>query len=80
MSLLEELAQKHYITLELGVQSLHDPTLEWFKRAGDRKGGFQGHFSYAAKVTARGGLNGGSANLGKFVGKVFTLAGQLDEA
>jgi radical SAM protein (TIGR01212 family) len=36
IELLEELAQKAYISLELGVQSFEDPTLEWLTRGHDR--------------------------------------------
>lgn len=32
IELLEELAQKHYVSLELGVQSFEEPTLEWLVR------------------------------------------------
>ena len=32
LDLLEELARKHYVSLELGVQSFEDPTLEWLTR------------------------------------------------
>jgi radical SAM protein (TIGR01212 family) len=32
IALLEELAQKHYVSLELGIQSFEDPTLEWLER------------------------------------------------
>ncbi len=32
IDLLEEIAQKTYVSLELGVQSLEDPTLEWLTR------------------------------------------------
>ncbi|MDR3606481.1 MAG: TIGR01212 family radical SAM protein [Oligoflexia bacterium] len=32
IDLLEELAQKTYVSLELGVQSFEDPTLEWLAR------------------------------------------------
>lgn len=32
IDLLQELAQKHYVSLELGVQSFEDPTLEWLAR------------------------------------------------
>ncbi len=35
IELLEELAQKHYVSLELGVQSFEVPTLEWFIRGHD---------------------------------------------
>lgn len=35
IELLEELAEKHYVSLELGVQSFEDPTLEWFVRGHD---------------------------------------------
>lgn len=35
LELLEELAQKSYISLELGVQSFEDPTLEWLNRGHD---------------------------------------------
>lgn len=35
IELLEELAQKHYVSLELGVQSFENPTLEWFIRGHD---------------------------------------------
>ena len=35
IELLEELAQKHYISLELGVQSLEDKTLLWLERGHD---------------------------------------------
>ncbi len=37
VELLEELAQKTYISLELGIQSFEDPTLEWLTRGHDRK-------------------------------------------
>ncbi len=36
LDLLEELAQTHYISLELGVQSFVDPTLLWLKRGHDK--------------------------------------------
>jgi uncharacterized protein len=32
IDLLEELAQKYYVSLELGIQSFEDATLEWFIR------------------------------------------------
>ncbi len=35
IDLLEELAQKHYVSLELGVQSFENPTLEWLTRGHD---------------------------------------------
>ncbi|MFZ9596338.1 MAG: TIGR01212 family radical SAM protein [Bdellovibrionia bacterium] len=35
--LLEELAQKTYVSLELGVQSFEEATLEWLDRGHDRK-------------------------------------------
>lgn len=35
IDLLEELAQKHYVSLELGVQSFEDPSLEWLARGHD---------------------------------------------
>jgi radical SAM protein (TIGR01212 family) len=35
IELLEELAGKHYVSLELGVQSFENPTLEWFIRGHD---------------------------------------------
>ncbi len=35
IDLLEELAQKHYVSLELGIQSFESPTLEWFIRGHD---------------------------------------------
>ncbi len=35
IELLEELAKKHYVSLELGVQSFENPTLEWFIRGHD---------------------------------------------
>ncbi len=35
IELLEELAQKYYVSLELGVQSFENPTLEWFIRGHD---------------------------------------------
>lgn len=35
IELLEELAQKHYVSLELGIQSFESPTLEWFIRGHD---------------------------------------------
>lgn len=35
IDLIEELAQKHYVSLELGVQSFEDATLEWFIRGHD---------------------------------------------
>ncbi len=35
IELLEELAQTHYVSLELGVQSFEDPTLEWLTRGHD---------------------------------------------
>jgi radical SAM protein (TIGR01212 family) len=35
IELLEELAQKHYVSLELGVQSFENPTLEWLTRGHD---------------------------------------------
>lgn len=36
IDLLEELAQKSYVSLELGVQSFENPTLEWLTRGHDR--------------------------------------------
>lgn len=36
IDLLEELGQKHHVTLELGVQSFENPTLEWLDRGHDR--------------------------------------------
>jgi radical SAM protein (TIGR01212 family) len=36
IELLEELAQKTYVSLELGVQSFEDPTLQWLCRGHDR--------------------------------------------
>jgi radical SAM protein (TIGR01212 family) len=36
LDLLEELAREHYVSLELGVQSFHDPTLLWLERGHDR--------------------------------------------
>ena len=35
IDLLEELAQKHFVTLELGVQSFEDETLKWLERGHD---------------------------------------------
>lgn len=35
IDLLEEFAQTHYVSLELGVQSFEKPTLEWFIRGHD---------------------------------------------
>lgn len=32
LHLLESLAKQHYISLELGIQSFHNPTLEWLER------------------------------------------------
>lgn len=37
IALLEELAQKTYISLELGVQSFEDPSLLWLDRGHDRQ-------------------------------------------
>jgi radical SAM protein (TIGR01212 family) len=37
IELLEELAQKHYVSLELGIQSFEDPTLLWLTRGHDRQ-------------------------------------------
>ena len=37
LDLLEELAEKHYLSLELGVQSFEDPTLLWLARGHDRE-------------------------------------------
>lgn len=37
MDLLERIAQKKYVSLELGIQSLHDPSLEFLKRGHDAK-------------------------------------------
>jgi radical SAM protein (TIGR01212 family) len=37
IDLLEELAQKSYVSLELGVQSFENPTLEWLARGHDRE-------------------------------------------
>jgi radical SAM protein (TIGR01212 family) len=36
LELLEELAQRTYVSLELGVQSFENPTLEWLTRGHDR--------------------------------------------
>lgn len=36
LDLLEELAQKSYVSLELGVQSFENPTLDWLTRGHDR--------------------------------------------
>ncbi len=36
IDLLEEIAQRSYVSLELGVQSFEDDTLEWLKRGHDR--------------------------------------------
>lgn len=36
LELLEELSQRTYVSLELGVQSFEDPTLEWLARGHDR--------------------------------------------
>jgi len=36
LDLLEELAQRSYVSLELGVQSFENPTLEWLVRGHDR--------------------------------------------
>ena len=36
LDLLEELAQRSYVSLELGIQSFEDPTLEWLTRGHDR--------------------------------------------
>src|SRR5206468_3612586 len=35
IELLEELAQRSYVSLELGVQSFEDPTLLWLRRGHD---------------------------------------------
>ncbi len=35
IELLEELAREHYVSLELGIQSFENPTLEWFIRGHD---------------------------------------------
>lgn len=35
IDLLEELGQRHYVSLELGIQSFESPTLEWFIRGHD---------------------------------------------
>jgi radical SAM protein (TIGR01212 family) len=35
IDLLEEIAQKRYVSLELGIQSFEDPTLEWLTRGHD---------------------------------------------
>lgn len=35
LDLLEELGSRHYVSLELGVQSFEDATLEWLKRGHD---------------------------------------------
>lgn len=35
IDLLEELAQRSYVSLELGIQSFEDPTLEWLTRGHD---------------------------------------------
>ncbi len=37
IDLLEELAKKSYISLELGVQSFENPTLDWLTRGHDRQ-------------------------------------------
>ena len=37
LELLEELAQKSYVSLELGVQSFENPTLEWLTRGHDQE-------------------------------------------
>ncbi len=37
IDLLQEYAQTHYVSLELGVQSFENPTLEWLDRGHDRK-------------------------------------------
>jgi radical SAM protein (TIGR01212 family) len=37
IDLLEDLAREHYVSLELGVQSFEDPTLEWLDRGHDGK-------------------------------------------
>lgn len=37
LDLLEEIAKKSYVSLELGVQSFEDPTLEWLVRGHDKK-------------------------------------------
>lgn len=37
IDLLEELACKHYLSLELGIQSFEDPTLLWLGRGHDRQ-------------------------------------------
>ncbi len=37
IDLLEELAQKTYVSLELGVQSFENPTLDWLTRGHDRQ-------------------------------------------
>ena len=36
LDLLEEVAQRAYVSLELGIQSFEDPTLEWLGRGHDR--------------------------------------------
>jgi radical SAM protein (TIGR01212 family) len=35
LELLGRLSEKHYVSVELGVQSLHDPTLKWLERGHD---------------------------------------------
>lgn len=37
IELLEEIARKHYVSLELGVQSFEDESLEWLTRGHDRR-------------------------------------------
>jgi radical SAM protein (TIGR01212 family) len=37
IALLEEIGQKHYVSLELGVQSFENETLEWLTRGHDRQ-------------------------------------------
>lgn len=37
IDLLEEIAQKTYVSLELGVQSFENPTLDWLTRGHDRQ-------------------------------------------
>ena len=37
IDLLEEIAQKSYVSLELGIQSLEDPSLQWLERGHDAR-------------------------------------------
>ena len=41
IALLEELARTSYVSLELGVQSFENPTLEWLERGHDRESSIQ---------------------------------------